>query len=123
MRRARLFPIQLEASAFPIGSRVEMAPEFVAMGWPNVGTLESFCSSETSQYLVRFDDGSCRKVVRASIAGPAPAIVPRTPGQLAYEADCAVRPNYHTGEPRKSWADLGAVERWSWERNPTRREG
>lgn len=45
----------------------------------------------------------------------------KTPGQLAYEADCAARPVYHDGTTRKPWGDLGDVEQWSWERNPTPR--
>lgn len=46
----------------------------------------------------------------------------KSPGQIAYEQDVERQPNYHTGEPRRSWAALGEVERWSWERNPTPRE-
>lgn len=45
----------------------------------------------------------------------------KTPGQLAYEADCKARPTYDGGAPRATWAALGEVERWSWERNPTPR--
>lgn len=45
----------------------------------------------------------------------------QSPGQLAYEADVKARPNYNDGSPRKSWDDLGTVERKSWERNPTPR--
>ncbi len=44
-----------------------------------------------------------------------------TPGQLAYEADVRARPLYHDGTPRRTWHELGTVERWSWERNPTDR--
>jgi hypothetical protein len=44
-----------------------------------------------------------------------------TPGQLAYEADVRARPLYHDGTPRRTWHELGTVERWSWERNPTGR--
>jgi hypothetical protein len=45
----------------------------------------------------------------------------KTPGQIAYEADCAARPNYHTGEPRRRWLDLSDLIRDSWERQPTPR--
>lgn len=45
----------------------------------------------------------------------------RTPGQIAYEADCKAYPTYHDGTPRKWWSRLGEAERWSWERNPTPR--
>ena len=45
----------------------------------------------------------------------------KTPGQIAYENDCAVEPNYHTGEPRAAWHALTEFARQSWERNPTRR--
>lgn len=44
-----------------------------------------------------------------------------TPGQNAYEEDCSRQPRYADGTERKSWAQLGDVERWSWERNPTPR--
>lgn len=39
-------------------------------------------------------------------------------GRAAYEASCAAVPNYHDGTPRKTWQQLGQVERWSWERLP-----
>lgn len=45
----------------------------------------------------------------------------KTLGQLAYEADVAVRPNYDGGKPRPSWQHLDEHARWSWERNPTPR--
>ena len=45
----------------------------------------------------------------------------KTRGQTAYEADCAARPAYDDGSKRKVWQQLGAVERDSWERNPTPR--
>lgn len=43
---------------------------------------------------------------------------PKTPGQLAYEADCEERPRYEDGAPRPSWAALDAVTRQSWELKP-----
>lgn len=45
----------------------------------------------------------------------------RTPGQVAYEAELAVKPSYHDGTLRRTWAQLSAIARWSWERNPTPR--
>ena len=44
-----------------------------------------------------------------------------TPGQAAYEADCAFEPNYPDGALRKSWAKLPDYAREAWERNPTPR--
>jgi hypothetical protein len=44
-----------------------------------------------------------------------------TPGQMAYEIDVANTPTYPDGAPRVSWAQLGAVERSTWEDNPTPR--
>ncbi len=38
-----------------------------------------------------------------------------TTGREAYEADCARRPLYHDGKPRKTWDQLGTIERSSWE--------
>jgi hypothetical protein len=45
-----------------------------------------------------------------------------TPGEAAYIEDVRRRPNYHTGEPRLTWAQLDAWVKQSWERNPTPRE-
>jgi hypothetical protein len=45
----------------------------------------------------------------------------KSPGQLAYEADCAAQPNYHDGQPRKTWAELRGAAKCSWERDPTPR--
>lgn len=48
-----------------------------------------------------------------------------TPGQAAYEEDCRREPFYpsiggmYEGRRRRTWNQLGEVERWSWERNPT----
>jgi len=44
-----------------------------------------------------------------------------TPGRAAYERDLAKRPLYHDGSKRRTWLQLDAVARWSWERNPTDR--
>lgn len=41
---------------------------------------------------------------------------PEAEGRRAYEADVQERPLYHDGTPRKSWDQLGDVERWSWAR-------
>lgn len=38
------------------------------------------------------------------------------PGQALYETDVARRPRYHDGTPRKTWRQLGEVEKWSWAR-------
>ena len=46
----------------------------------------------------------------------------KTPGQLAYQADCEVRPLYHDGTARRTWAELDSVARQSWER-PAKVEG
>lgn len=44
-----------------------------------------------------------------------------SPGQRAYEADCAAEPLYGDGTRRKTWAQLGDAVRDTWERNPTPR--
>ena len=49
-----------------------------------------------------------------------------SPGQIAYEEDVRRKPHYHPREdgtvvPRLPWAQLGAMEKWSWEKNPTPR--
>lgn len=48
-------------------------------------------------------------------------IGPKTPGQIAYEADCAYEPNYHDGTKRNRWEQLSYCAKDSWERNPTPR--
>jgi hypothetical protein len=45
-----------------------------------------------------------------------------TPGEAAYIEDVRRRPTYHTGERRRSWAQLDAHIKASWERDPTPRE-
>lgn len=45
----------------------------------------------------------------------------KTPGQIAYETECAACPDYHDGTPRRAWADLSEHARQSWERDPTPR--
>jgi hypothetical protein len=49
------------------------------------------------------------------------AATPKSAGQLAYELDVVLDPNYHDGSPRKKWEELDDISRWSWERNPTPR--
>jgi len=39
-------------------------------------------------------------------------------GREAYEADCAIQPNYHDGTPRKTWDELDSLCQWSWGRPP-----
>jgi len=46
----------------------------------------------------------------------------KTLGQIAYEEDCKRRPYYDVGIKRKAWDELGPIEKWSWEKNPTPRE-
>jgi hypothetical protein len=41
----------------------------------------------------------------------------KTVGEARYVYDCLQRPCYHNREKRKTWEDLGEVERWSWERS------
>lgn len=45
----------------------------------------------------------------------------KSAGQLAYEEDVRRDPFYDDGAPRRSWAELHPVARWSWEINPTPR--
>lgn len=44
-----------------------------------------------------------------------------SPGQRAYDRDLIRSPLYHDRTRRPSWDQLGAIARWSWERNPTDR--
>lgn len=47
--------------------------------------------------------------------------VRKSPGRIAYDADCSARPTYNDNAPRKAWHELSDVARDSWERNPTPR--
>jgi hypothetical protein len=49
-----------------------------------------------------------------------------SPGQIAYIEDCRRKPYYHprvdgTLVTRLPWEKLGAMEKYSWELNPTPR--
>lgn len=46
----------------------------------------------------------------------------KSPGQIAYETELAIMPNYEDGKPRRLWSELPEHSRQSWERNPTPRE-
>jgi len=39
----------------------------------------------------------------------------------AYKEDCARCPTYHDGTKRKTWEQLGDIERSTWRKNPTPR--
>lgn len=39
---------------------------------------------------------------------------PNLTGRDAYEADRALRPNYHDGTPRPPWEALDEYAKWSW---------
>lgn len=45
--------------------------------------------------------------------------MPKTSGQLAYERDCLITPNYRNGLARDPWESLPEIAQWSWERSPT----
>lgn len=45
----------------------------------------------------------------------------KTPGQIAYEQELEVAPEYWHGAKRKTWWQLSEVARDSWERDPTPR--
>lgn len=45
----------------------------------------------------------------------------RSPGQVAYEADCAAAPLYHDGRHRPPWSTLDGPVRSNWERYPSPR--
>lgn len=44
------------------------------------------------------------------------AAAAKTAGQSDYEADVLKRPRYDDGTPRKTWAELDDLARWSWGR-------
>lgn len=46
----------------------------------------------------------------------------KTPGQIAYEQELKIWPNYDHGQPRAPWSRLPDIAKWSWERNPTPRK-
>jgi len=46
----------------------------------------------------------------------------QTPGQRAYNRELQYAPNYDKSVPRKTWEELDAIAKASWERNPTPRK-
>lgn len=46
----------------------------------------------------------------------------KSPGQIAYETECAACPTYHDGSLRRPWSELHEIARRSWEQNPTPRD-
>lgn len=46
---------------------------------------------------------------------------PELTGRAAYAASLKAAPNYHDGTPRKTWEQLGDIERWSWSK-PVRKD-
>ncbi len=52
---------------------------------------------------------------------PKAETVELSPGQIAYEAELKVSPTYADGSPRKTWNQLDAIAKQSWEKNPTPR--
>lgn len=55
-------------------------------------------------------------IQRRLYVGTAKAMRYQSNARAAYEADVERRPNYPSGEPRKSWDELSNVARWSWGR-------
>jgi hypothetical protein len=49
-------------------------------------------------------------------------IVTKTPGQIAYEKELELMPTYHTGEPRRQWAELSIWCQQTWEADPEPRD-
>lgn len=45
----------------------------------------------------------------------------KSQSQIDYEADVSRKPTYHDGTPRKTWSELSAIARWSWERGSAKR--
>ena len=46
----------------------------------------------------------------------------QTRGQRAYNRELQYAPNYDKGVPRKTWEELDAIAKASWEKNPTPRK-
>lgn len=46
----------------------------------------------------------------------------KTPGQIAYEEELKIMPNYFGGSRRPSWGELTDHARMSWERCPMPRD-
>lgn len=45
-----------------------------------------------------------------------------TTGEAAYTEDCRCMPYYHDGAIRKTWSELSAAEKDTWNRNKTARK-
>lgn len=57
-------------------------------------------------------------ILSLTIAEYIAGVAPVHNGRADYEADVRQRPTYHDGSPRKTWGQLGEIERWSWNRAP-----
>ncbi|WP_315759344.1 hypothetical protein [Bradyrhizobium sp. SZCCHNRI2007] len=83
-------------------------------------------SFDRAQSATTFDpEAQLDATIDAHLAKRSAGNAGKTPGQLAYEADCALQPNYGDGDGhlagmlRKPWHLLSDIARDSWERNPT----
>lgn len=78
---------------------------------------------EYSDLVAAFNGLHARKnTLLSALDAAAARELQKSPGQLAYERDLAVQPNYEDGAQRAGWERLGDVAKDSWDRNPTDRK-
>jgi hypothetical protein len=96
---AKLFSTKQEALA----SLAKVAPHHRGSSFKRIGRRTVFMAYPVAMTAIGIDQ---------------PA---KTPGQVAYETECAACPTYHDGSPRRAWHELDNIARASWETDPTPR--
>lgn len=72
---------------------------------PEISDLPAGTFAGTAQEWEQLSPGMRREILRQA---------ERDAARRNYEADLAARPNYHDGTPRKTWDQLGELERSTW---------
>lgn len=75
---------------------------------PELSDLPAGAFEGTEQQWEQLSPGMRREIYRAA---------QRDAARLAYEADVRRRPTYHDGTPRKTWEQLGELERSTWSKS------
>lgn len=78
--------------------------------WVGRGNAYIASPRKAARFVVMFAEGWDASAVTGELEPP------KLYGQAGYEADLAKRPAYHDGTPRKPWAQLGELERSTWEK-------
>lgn len=81
---------------------------------PQLSREKATVSKDQTHSEESLTTGAAKRTTKVEL--PPPSGPMKTRGQADYEADLQRRPFYHDGTNRKTWDQLGKVEKWSWER-------